>query len=67
MSTTSVLRPARTSRPRLTARGLLRLLVHADARHRAAVHFSRLDEHLMRDIGIGRGDADAELRRIRQR
>ena len=66
MSTTSVLRPARTSRPRLTVRGLLQLLVHADTRHRAAVHFSRLDEHLLRDIGIGRGDAAAELRRIRR-
>jgi uncharacterized protein YjiS (DUF1127 family) len=50
MSTTSVLRPVRSFPPRLTLRGLLRTLVNADARHRAAVHFSRLDDHLLRDI-----------------
>ena len=63
MSTTSVLRPASTYRPRLTVRGLLQALVNADARHRAAVHFSRLDDHLLRDMGITRADRDAEVRR----
>ena len=67
MSTTSVLRPVRSFRPRLTVRGLLRALVAADARHRAAVHFARLDDHLLRDIGVNRGDALAELRRAGRR
>ena len=67
MSTTFVPRPARAFRPRLTVRGLLRVLVKADARHRAAVQFSRLDDHLLRDIGVGRGDAAAELRGMRVR
>jgi uncharacterized protein YjiS (DUF1127 family) len=64
MSMTSVLRPARSYRPRPTVRGLLQALVSANARYRAAVHFSRLDDHLLRDIGLSRGDALAELRRI---
>jgi uncharacterized protein YjiS (DUF1127 family) len=64
MSTTSVLRPVRSSRPRLTVRGIVRMLVKADARYRAAVQFAMLDDRLLRDIGVSRGDALGELRRI---
>jgi uncharacterized protein YjiS (DUF1127 family) len=37
-------------------RGLLQALVSANARYRAAVHFSRLDDHLLRDIGLSRSE-----------
>jgi uncharacterized protein YjiS (DUF1127 family) len=65
MLTTSVLRPVRSSRPRLTMRGLMQTLVIADARYRAAAQFAKLDDHLLRDIGVSRGDALATLRRMR--
>ena len=56
MSTTSALRPARTFRPRLTVRGLLNAMAAADARHRARIAAERLDDHLLRDIGVSRGE-----------
>ncbi len=63
----SVLHPARALRPRLTVRGLLEALAQADARYRANAHFQRLDDHLLRDIGVSRGDLAAELRGLRVR
>lgn len=56
MSATSALRPARIFRPRLTVRGLLAAMAAADARYRARIAAERLDDHLLRDIGISRGE-----------
>jgi uncharacterized protein YjiS (DUF1127 family) len=63
MHVTSVLRPARTARPRLTARGALGFLAALDARHRARRHLAELDDRMLRDIGVSRADVAAELRR----
>ena len=63
MHATSVLRPARTARPRVTARGLLGVLAALDARHRARRHLAELDDSMLRDIGITRAEVAAELRR----
>ena len=63
MSTTSALRNVRTFRPRLTVRGLLDSLAGSDARYRARVAAARLDEHLLRDIGISRAELGAALAR----
>jgi uncharacterized protein YjiS (DUF1127 family) len=56
-------RHARFDRLRLSVRGVLDRIVAADARHRDRVHLMRLDDDLLRDIGITRADVAAELRR----
>jgi uncharacterized protein YjiS (DUF1127 family) len=63
MSATSVLRPARLARPRLTVRGVLARLVSYDAVYRKRVALGAIDDHILRDIGLTRADIDAELRR----
>ena len=59
----AVLSHVRLARPRLAVRGLFAALADLDARHRARVQLAQLDDHILRDIGIGRGEIDAELRR----
>ena len=59
----TVLRHVRPARPRLAVRGLLAALAALDARYRARVQLAQLDDHILRDIGIGRAEIDAELRR----
>ena len=63
MTPTIALRPARTSRPRLSVRGVLDFFAEADARHRARVQLSHLDDHLLRDMGLTRNDIEAAIRR----
>lgn len=62
---TFALRHVRTARPRLSARGVLDFLAALDARHQARQHMAKLDDHLLRDIGITRADIDGELRNSR--
>ena len=62
MHATSVLRPAHTARPRLTAHGLLGLLAALDVRYRTRAHLAELDDRMLRDIGVTRADIAAELR-----
>jgi uncharacterized protein YjiS (DUF1127 family) len=59
----TVLRHVRLARPRRTVRGLLGFLADLDARWRARAQLARLDDHILRDIGISRAEIDAELRR----
>jgi uncharacterized protein YjiS (DUF1127 family) len=63
MAPTIAHRSARTSRPRLSLRGLLGFLADADARHRARAQLRQLDDHLLRDIGVTRADRDEAIRR----
>lgn len=42
-------------------------LLRADQRYRDARHLSRLDNRMLRDIGITRAQADSEIRRLRSR
>ena len=63
MATTTAHTSARTFRPRLSVRGVLGFLAHADARHRTRAQLRTLDDHLLRDMGITRADRDAEVRR----
>jgi uncharacterized protein YjiS (DUF1127 family) len=65
MLETTALRHVRIPRPRLTVRGVLGFLAAADARHRTRKNLRDLDDHLLRDIGLTRGDVAAELRRLR--
>ena len=53
----------RLARPRLAVRGLFAALADLDRRYRARVQLAQLDDHILRDIGIGRAEIDAELRR----
>jgi uncharacterized protein YjiS (DUF1127 family) len=62
MHATSVLRPAHTARPRLTAQRVLGLLATLDASYRARAHLAELDDRMLRDIGITRADVATELR-----
>ena len=59
----AVLSHVRLARPRLAVRGLFAALADLDRRYRARVQLAQLDDHILRDIGIGRGEIDAELRR----
>ena len=59
----TVLRNVRLARPRLAVRGLFAALADLDMRYRARVQLAQLDDHILRDIGIGRAEIDAELRR----
>ena len=63
MSATSVLRPALFARPRLTVRGMLDRLASLDARYRNRMDLKALDDRMLRDVGLTRADAAAELRR----
>lgn len=63
MSALSTMRNVRLARPRLSVRGLLKLLVEIDARYRSRVHLRQLDDHMLRDVGLTRADVAAELRR----
>ena len=63
MATTTAHISARTFRSRLSLRGVLGFLAHADARYRTRAQLAMLDEHLLRDMGITRADRDAEVRR----
>jgi uncharacterized protein YjiS (DUF1127 family) len=63
MHATSVLRPARTARPRLTTQGALDFLLALDARFRGRAHLAELDDRMLRDIGVTRAEVAAELRR----
>jgi uncharacterized protein YjiS (DUF1127 family) len=51
------------SRPRLTVRGVLDRIATADARYRTRLDLRRIDDRLLRDIGVTRADVEAELRR----
>jgi len=61
--TARTLSPVRPARPRLTLRRLVDLLTAADARYRARIRLASLDDRMLRDIGVTRGDLAAELRR----
>lgn len=63
MSALTITRNVRTVRPRLTVRGLLKTIVEIDSRYRARVQLQDLDDHMLRDIGLTRGDVAEELRR----
>ena len=65
MHTTSALRPVRFARPRLTVRGNLTALADADRNYRVRQQFGRLDDHLLRDMGLTRASMVEELRRRR--
>lgn len=45
--------------PRLA--GLLAWVMKLDALHRDRIALSRLDDHLLRDIGVTRAEVEAEL------
>lgn len=49
-------RPTRAVWPRISLRSFLERLIAADANHRAAVHLARLDERMLRDIGLTRDE-----------
>ena len=55
MSSTTALRPVRIARPRLTVRALVAAFAEADRRYRARQQLARLDDHLLRDMGLTRG------------
>jgi uncharacterized protein YjiS (DUF1127 family) len=61
MSATTFLSPARRPWPRLRLRGVVEAMIAADARYRDRENFLRLDEHLMRDIGLTRADLAAGI------
>lgn len=63
MSALTTTRNVRTARPRLSVRGLVKAIIEIDARYRARVHLTELDDHMLRDIGLNRGDVAKELRR----
>jgi uncharacterized protein YjiS (DUF1127 family) len=58
-------RPVRAPATRLAR--LIASLAEADARYREAVYLAEMDDRLLRDIGITRADAEAELRRFGSR
>ncbi|WP_424931941.1 DUF1127 domain-containing protein [Amaricoccus macauensis] len=67
MTTTSLLRAPLRLQPVMaladrTMTGLLAL----DSRYREARSLARLEDRLLRDIGITRGRADAEARRLKK-
>jgi uncharacterized protein YjiS (DUF1127 family) len=49
--------------PQLRPRGLLRRLAAADAAYRNRLRLAELDERMLRDIGVTRGEVARELRR----
>jgi uncharacterized protein YjiS (DUF1127 family) len=51
------------SRPRLSARGIVRYLLDMDAHYRTRVQLRELDDKMLRDIGLTRADVAEELRR----
>lgn len=57
------LRTVRTARPRLTVRGFVDYLVALDAKHRARVQLARLDDRMLRDMGLSRSDVEPVLRK----
>jgi uncharacterized protein YjiS (DUF1127 family) len=63
MSTTTALRSARTTRPRLTARGLLGFLAAVNDRARVRHQLTTMDDHILRDIGVTRADVLGEVRK----
>jgi uncharacterized protein YjiS (DUF1127 family) len=48
----------------LTPRRLLDRLAAIDANHRLRAELSRLDERMLRDVGLSRDDIRAEVRRL---
>jgi uncharacterized protein YjiS (DUF1127 family) len=61
-ATSTVLRRARTW-PRLSARGVFDRFAALDSYFRERDALRSLDDHMLRDIGLSRGDVAAELRR----
>lgn len=51
--------------PRLTLRTLVDRIVAADRTYRSREHLSRLDERMLRDMGVTRADVDHILGRPR--
>ena len=58
----AVLSHVRLARPRLAVRGLFAALADLDRASRPRP-LAQLDDHILRDIGIGRAEIDEELRR----
>jgi len=52
----------RRALPRFSLRGALDYLIELDRRHRAERQLRQLDDHLLRDMGLTRGDIDREFR-----
>ena len=49
--------------PRLSFRRIVEAIIAADARYREMQHLRELDDRMLRDIGVSRGDIEQELRR----
>jgi uncharacterized protein YjiS (DUF1127 family) len=62
MTTTTAQRSVH-ARPRLTARGVLDFFAAIDQRARARHQLAALDDRILRDIGLSRGDVEMERRR----
>jgi uncharacterized protein YjiS (DUF1127 family) len=59
----TVLTHVRFPRLRLSVAGFLQRLLAGDAAYRNRARLLRLDDHLLRDIGVTRADIAEELRR----
>lgn len=55
---------ASTFWPRVTLRGLLDRIVAADARYRERIYLARIDDRILRDVGVTRADVAAALRQL---
>ena len=62
-ASTIILGPASFARPRLAVRGVLDRIAAADARYRDRANLRRLDDRMLRDMGVTRADVETELRR----
>jgi uncharacterized protein YjiS (DUF1127 family) len=60
---TAFISSVRLAVPRLTFRRIVEAIVAADARYRQMQHLRELDDRMLRDIGVHRGDIEQELRR----
>lgn len=61
MTTTTAQRTVH-ARPRLSARGVLDFFAALDQRARARHQLAAIDDRILRDIGLTRGDIEFEMR-----
>lgn len=61
MSALTTTRNVRSARPRLSVRSLFKAIIEIDARYRDRVHLEELDDRMLRDMGLTRGDVAKEL------
>jgi uncharacterized protein YjiS (DUF1127 family) len=62
-ATSTALRRTRIGWPRLSARGVFDRFAAADALYRERHNLASLDDRMLRDVGLNRGNVAAELRR----